>query len=464
MDTLVQLSLSVQSQFLLLRASLQACMAHLIRPVPRESQAAHMRLTDAEVWRRRPCSTCLQGWVSTVPRRRARTRRAVRWVDRLCFPLRHGGLGLDMQSDEVSDAAFVAGAGQAERNLKGRPASLYPLQGAVGAFMREQWRSLHARFSQHSFGEMVRYAEQCKWDAAAKGPPTEFLDSENGLLGVQQLVRRKGDDACHADMLSSFDLDTTQGQRNAARLRSSSGGPAGAFLTAIPGGRMTLGNDMFVVSGWHRLGHHVPADVAPPPCKCSAGVAAEADHAMVCEKVAKMTQMRHDNLANDLRLVVSACSCQSAAEPHYRALAGKKDMAECQRRGDIVVVLPWLALAAVAVVVAHLSAKTYAAQGAKDTGWTVVRAERTKRTRFTKDVPDQAAFRFLPFAVETCGYMGKGAVKFVIRLGDIAAESGRIPKGAFVRWAMKLLPVTVQRGNDVPPEWAGHLALAGFAL
>ena len=72
---------------------------------------------------------------------------------------------------------------------------------------------------------------------------------------------------------------------------SSSGGPAGAFLTAIPGGRMTLDDDRFVVSVWHRLGHHVPADVAPVPCKCSAGVAAEADHAMVSEKVAKMTQM-----------------------------------------------------------------------------------------------------------------------------------------------------------------------------
>ena len=65
-------------------------------------------------------------------------------------------------------------------------------------------------------------------------------------------------------MLSSFDLDTTQGQRDAARLRSSSGGPAGAFLTAIPGGRMTLGNDMIVVSVWHRLGHYVPDDVGPP--------------------------------------------------------------------------------------------------------------------------------------------------------------------------------------------------------
>ena len=83
---------------------------------------------------------------------------------------------------------------------------------------------------------------------------------------------------------------------------------------------------------------------------------------MVCEKVAKMTQMRHDNLANALRLVVSACSCQSAAEPRYRALAGKKGMVECQRRGDIVAVLPRLELAAVDVVVAHASAKSYAAE------------------------------------------------------------------------------------------------------
>ena len=204
----------------------------------------------------------------------------------------------------------------------------------------ERWRSLHAR-----------YAEQCKWDAAVKGLQTEFLDSKNGLLGAQQLVRRrKGDEACHADMLSSFDLDTTQAQRDAARLRSSSGGPAGAFLTAIPSGRMTLGNDMFVVSVWHRLGHHIPADVAPLPRKCRAGIAAEADHAMVCEKVAKMTQMRHDNLANALRLVFSACSCQSAAEPRYRALADKKGMVECQRQGDIVAVLPRLKVAAVDVL------------------------------------------------------------------------------------------------------------------
>ena len=43
--------------------------------------------------------------------------------------------------------------------------------------------------------------------------------------------------------------------------------------------------------------------------------------------------------------------------------------------------------------------------------------------------------------------MGKEAVKFVNRLGNIVAESGRILKRAQVRWAMQQLSVTVQRGN-----------------
>ena len=81
--------------------------------------------------------------------------------------------------------------------------------------------------------------------------------------------------------------------------------------------------------------------------------------------------------------------------------------------------------------------------------WTAARAEQTasRWTRLRNDVPDHAAFRFVPFVVEMCGYMGKEAVKFVDRLGDIAAEAGRIPTDAFVRWAMQLLSVTVQRGN-----------------
>ena len=103
-------------------------------------------------------------------------------------------------------------------------------------------------------------------------------------------------------------------------------------------------------------------------------------------------------------------------------------MVECKRRGDVVAVLPKLELAAVDAVVARAFPKSYAAQAAKTAGCTTARAEHTKRTRFRKDVPDHAEFRFVPFAVETCGYMGKEVVKFVNRL-----MKKRLGVGAFPR-------------------------------
>ena len=44
----------------------------------------------------------------------------------------------------------------------------------------------------------------------------------------------------------------------------------------------------------------------------------------------------------------------------------------------------------------------------------------TKQARFWKGVLDHAAFRFVQFAVETYGYIGKEAVRSVNSLGDIA--------------------------------------------
>ena len=64
-----------------------------------------------------------------------------------------------------------------------------------------------------------------------------------------------------------------------------------------------------------------------------------------------------------LRLDVSACSCQSAAVPRFRALAVKKGAVEYHLRGSFVTVQ--LKLAAVDVVVAHASAKSYASKAAK---------------------------------------------------------------------------------------------------
>ena len=71
------------------------------------------------------------------------------------------------------------------------------------------------------------------------------------------------------------------------------------------------------------------------------------------------------------------------------------------RRGDIVAVLPQLVLPAVDVVVAYTAAKSYAAQAANESGWTALRADQARRTRFRTDVPDHAAFWFVLFTVGT---------------------------------------------------------------
>ena len=84
-------------------------------------------------------------------------------------------------------------------------------------------------------------------------------------------------------------------------------------------------------------------------------------------------------------------------------MAGKKSMVECQRRGGIVAVRPWLELAAVDAMIACATLQSYTAQATKTAGWTAARSELTKRTRFRKDVPDHAAFRFVQCAVEMWG-------------------------------------------------------------
>ena len=69
------------------------------------------------------------------------------------------------------------------------------------------------------------------------------------MLRAQLLMARKGDDACHAGMLSSFDLNTTQRLCDAAKFCTSSGGPAGANLTAIPAACHSATTCLFCLCG-----------------------------------------------------------------------------------------------------------------------------------------------------------------------------------------------------------------------
>lgn len=445
-ETLVRLPLPVQSQYLLLRTSLNVRMAHFQRTVPFEVLEAHARRADLAVWRGAAAVLALPEGVTAwagmevpecAPEGGGSSPGLHLLARRVGMPLRHGGMGLPVLMEDAARTAFTEAAARAQLNLAGRPDLVLPLRGARREQVLSVWRPAV---------EPERLLQLMGWDAEVGHLPEAFVTGK--LLGAQRAVSHALADRELADMLAGFDLENPADQRAAARLRSSCGGPAGAWITARPGGPLTMGNDMFVMGVWHRLGYRVPHSIAPPPCKCSAGVAAEPDHAMVCKQVAKLTQMRHDNLARALRLVTSAASLQSAMEPRYRALAGKGAGAvEKNRRGDIVVILPRLQMAAVDVVVTHAAADSYVSAAARTSGATAARAESRKRARFQVDVPDHAAFRFIPFAVESCGFLGKEAVKFVGELGGFAAAEGRIPKTAFVQWAMQILSVSLQKGN-----------------
>ena len=190
-----------------------------------------------------------------------------------------------------------------------------------------------------------------------------------------------------------------------------------------------------------------------------------------------MTQIRHDNPANALRMVASTCSCQVAVEPRYRSMVRKEAMNENADAGAILSrcsrissLRPWNVVVASSAhgrprapgrwglcpvwawrdvlffLFAHALGQLHAAQATKET-------DRVKRTRFRKFVPDHVAFQF-----RAGTWTRDGAV--CESLADVAAESGCIPEGAFVLWAFIVALV----GDDaeanhgyVPLQWTGHL-------
>ena len=116
-------------------------MPHLMRTVPRQALAAHMRPVDAAVWQGAPAVLTLPSGVGESGADMKSPDQACNTLGRqMMLPLRKGGLGLRMQSDKVSDVAFVADTGQTERDAS---ATLCPSQQASGASVREPFKHLH---------------------------------------------------------------------------------------------------------------------------------------------------------------------------------------------------------------------------------------------------------------------------------------------------------------------------------
>jgi hypothetical protein len=165
---------------------------------------------------------------------------------------------------------------------------------------------------------------------------------------------------------------------------------------------------------------------------------------MLCKSVAKMTQMRHDIVASAVRRVVCRASCASSMEPSYRHL--RNSAVANQRRGDIMVVLPSGKICIVDTVVMHPSQTKYVNHACVRAGHAAAQSEQSKVTDWRRLGEDASQYDFVPFGVETYGWLGASAQSFLKQLGDVAASRGTVSKAAFVRSAYREVSCALQRG------------------
>ena len=230
-------------------------MPHLMRTVPSEVLAPHMRKVDAAVYRAAAHMSdmpkAVEDLAAAPP---GELTPALRRVDalavRMSLPLRHGGLGLTKFSADVADAALLSAAGLAQSNLEGRPECILPLSGARRAVLLPRW---------HRVFDAWGKPDRLNLEPAARELPAQFVSHD--LQGAQAKVGHAVADAAWDRALDPAHINTLPQQQAAARLRSASGGAAGAWLTAIPmgpGDLLTMGDDAFILALWHRIGFRVP--------------------------------------------------------------------------------------------------------------------------------------------------------------------------------------------------------------
>lgn len=424
------LPLSKQTQFLLLRSSLGARMVHLQRTVEWSHLAPSTRRAElavlsaaAEIFRL-PMGAGPGGSLP-VPGRE---------LEQMLLPIRHGGFGLRSSTALEADAAFLSGAAAAQLVMADALRQFRPFHTMRAAQLRNQWQRVYDDMS-----------DTCKWPEGSRAMTNHVI--AHVLPQVHRDAARAGADRRADAHLSALDLGCGQGKRDAARLRSVAHAPGSAWLTATPGATTRLGDDTFVVCGRHRLGLGPPTSVPQPPCDCGRGNAGCPDHAMLCLRVQKMTQMRHDIVAAAVRRVVCRAGCASSMEPSYRHLRGaQQQQAASQRRGDVLVVMPSGKISVVDVVVVHPSQQQYLAGAAARAGHAAVGAERGKVNSFRQLGQDAGQYDFVPFALESYGRLGSPAQSFLKELGTVASSRQGISRAAFLRSAYREVSCALQRG------------------
>ena len=427
-DRLMRLPLLRQSQFVLLRTSLSARMHHLLRTTPwPQLEAATQEMERA-----------ISDAVATIFR--VPEQGATRARKQMTLPLRHAGFGLRAVQAVEADAALLSGAARAQAAMRDGPVACQPFSGAARPALLAAWHGVH------DFGEA-----SSEWGPGARDLSSQFVADD--LPFMQTTISRLVGDRAGAAFLAECDVETAEGEREAARIRSAANGPASAWITAVPAAFTTrLPDADFVMAGRHLLGLGVPTSIALRPCECGSPDSLLPDHAPACKCNAKHNTMRHNLKTSVWRRAMQDAGCATSLEPMYNSLVtGDVDNARGGdaglRRGDILCAMPDGRVVVLDCVVTHPTAASYVERAARETGWAAARAEREKIQKFNA-FGQGAAFDFCPLAVESYGRLGIQASRFLSTLGDLAASGGGVSKARFVRRVRQELSCALCRGNS----------------
>jgi hypothetical protein len=99
-----------------------------------------------------------------------------------------------------------------------------------------------------------------------------------------------------------------------------------------------------------------------------------------------------------------------------------------------------------AQLVMHPSQTKYVNHARVRAGHAAAQSEQSKDTEWRRLGEDASQYDFVPFGVETYGWLGASAQSFLKQLGDVAASRGTVSKAAFVRSAYREVSCALQRG------------------
>ena len=278
-------------------------------------------------------------------------------------------------------------------------------------------------------------------------PATELCIRDT-LPGVQREYGHVMAQRAHSALLAEYDLATTEGQQDMARLRSCACRPASMWLDALPvAPTLQLTDADFVYAARYRMGAaYLPTNHPPVTCFCGTRLLpGDQHHALICDSTDGVKTMRHDILKETWRRIAHRAGIATSVEPCMAPLRDIRDRRGWNGdRGDVLLSLPER-LTVVDVSVICPSARTYVRNASLRDGSAAAVRDQQKTRKYASGGGAPSAF--VPISVESHGRMGKPAMDL---LGTIA-EAANLPEkngsATFVGNALRELSVALCVGN-----------------